>query len=165
MFKQLFPQCIDNAYRGHKLALWLFGVVVLVKLFQSLVSIFNGYSTLRAADGIPLDAFTPAGARTAVSLFAVLGLSGSIVCLICIVVLVRYRSMIPFMFALLLVEYLSRRVILHFLPVARLGTPPGSIVNLIILSLIVIGLVLSLRSHAGPIPNQSLQPTAGRSDV
>jgi hypothetical protein len=50
MLKQLLPQCIDNAYRGHKLALWLFGLVVLVRVFQSLVSIFNGYSTLRVAD-------------------------------------------------------------------------------------------------------------------
>jgi len=153
MFKQLFPQCIDNAYRGHKLALWLFGVVALVKLFQSLVSIFNGYSTLRIADGIPLDTFTPAGARTVVSLFAVLGLSGSIICLICLVVLVRYRSMIPLMFALLLLEYLSRRMILHFLPVVRTGTPPGLIVNLVILALMVIGLVLSLWSHSGPMPS------------
>ena len=73
--------------------------------------------------------------------------------------------MIPLMIALLLLEYLSRRVILHFLPVARTGTPPGSIVNLIIVALMVIGFALSFWSHAGPMPNQGLQPTADRRDV
>jgi len=144
MFKQLFPQCIDNAYRGHKLALWIFGLAVLVRLLQSLVSIFNGYSTLRVADGIPLDTFTTGGARTVVSLFAVLGLSSAMIGLLCVCVLVAYRSMISFMFALLLLEYLGRRLILYFLPLARTGTPPGQIVNFILLALMIVGLVLSL---------------------
>lgn len=53
---------------------------------------------------------------------------------------------IPLMFALLSLEYLSRRLILHFLPIVRTGTPPGSVVNLVLLAVMIVGLALSLRS-------------------
>ncbi len=147
MFNQLLPRRIDNTYRGYKLALWLFGLVVFMKVAMSLNSIFNGYLVASSADGIPLDTFTPAAARTVVSLFALLGLSNFVICLLCILVLIRYRSMIPFMFALLLLEYLSRKLILQFLPIVRTGTPPGFYVNFILLALMIVGLALSLRSQ------------------
>ncbi len=147
MLRQLFPRHVDNTYRGYKLALWFFALLVLIKLAIGLNSIFNGYVVASSADGIPLDTFTAAGAQAVVSLFAVLGLSQLMMCSLCILVLVRYRALIPLMFALLLLEHLSRKLILHFLPIARTGTPPGSVVNLVLLALMVVGLALSLRSR------------------
>ena len=147
MFDQLFPQRVDNTYRGYKLALWLFALVVLMKVAMSLNSIFNGYSVATSADGIPLDTFTSAGAQTVVSLFALLGNSWLMICLLCILVLARYRSMIPLMFALLLLEHLSRKLILQFLPMVRTGTPPGFYVNLVLLAVMIVGLALSLGSQ------------------
>src|SRR5712691_3030129 len=137
MFNQLLPQRIDNTYRGHKVALWLFALLLFMRVAMSLNSIFNGYLVASSADGIPLDTFTSLAARTVVSLFALLGLSNFVICLLCIVVPARYRSMIPFMFALLLLEFLSRRVILHFKPIIRTGTPPGLYVNLVLLALMI----------------------------
>ena len=64
MLEQLFPQRVDNSYRGYKLALWLFALVVLMKVAMSLNSIFNGYFVARSADRIPIDTFTAAGAQT-----------------------------------------------------------------------------------------------------
>jgi hypothetical protein len=147
MFNQLFPQRFDNTYRGHKLALWLFAVVVLMKVGISVGSIFNGYVAASSADGIPLDTFTLAGAQTVISLFALLGVSQLMFCLLCILVWVRYRTMIPFMFALLLLEYLSRKLILQFLPIPRTGTPPGTAINLVVLAVMIVGLALSLRTQ------------------
>ncbi len=147
MFNQLLPHRIDNTYRGHKLALWLFALLVLLKVIMSLNSIFNGYSVVTSADGIPLDTFPAAAAQAVVTLFAILGLSNLMICLLCMLVLVRYRSMIPFMFALLLLEHLSRRLIIYLMPIARSGRPPGSYVNLILLGLMIVGLALSLRSR------------------
>lgn len=60
MFSNLLPQRIDNAYRGHKLALWILALVVSVKIVQGLMVMFNGDSVVRSADGIPLDTYTPA---------------------------------------------------------------------------------------------------------
>ena len=145
MFNPLFPRQADNAYRGYKLALWLFALLVLMKAGIGLNSILNGHFVATTADGIPLDTFTPPGAQTVVSLFAILGLSQLMICLVGLLVLVRYRAMIPFMFTLLLLEHLSRRLILAFLPVPRVGTPPGFIVNLVLLALMIAGLALSIR--------------------
>ena len=144
MFDQLLPQTIDNTYRGHRLALWLFGLLLFMKLAVSLNSIFNGYSVASSADGIPLDTYPPAAARTIVALFALFGLAHFMICLLGILVLVRYRSMIPFMFALLLVEHLSRRLILLLIPIVRVGTPPAFAVNLVLAALMIAGLALSL---------------------
>ena len=147
MFDKLLPQPIDNTYRGYKVALWLFGLVVGVRITQSILVIFNGYSTARDADGIPLDTYTPAAAQMVVALFAQASLWRLTFCLLCVLVLVRYRSAIPLMFTLLLVNYLAGQLILQFVPVIRTGTPPGPIVNLIMFALMIVGLALSLRSR------------------
>jgi hypothetical protein len=147
MFDKLLPQRIDNMYRGFKVALWLFGLVVGVRITQSVLVIFNGYATARDADGIPLDTYTPAAAQTVVALFAQGALSRLIISLLCVLVLVRYRSAIPFMFVLLLLNYLASQLIFQFVPLVRTGTPPGPIVNLIMFALMIIGLALSLRSR------------------
>ena len=148
MLKRILPRQIDNDFRGHWLALWLFGAVVLVKLGISMGTMFNGHEAASSADGIPLDTFTPAGAQTVISLFAIWGLAQFVICLLCILALVRYRAMIPLLFALLLLEYLGKRVILVFLPLAKTGTPPGSIINLVLLGVMIIGLALSLQARA-----------------
>jgi hypothetical protein len=120
---------------------------------MSLNSIFNSYSVATSADGIPLDTFTPAGVQAFVSLFAILGLSNFIICLLGLVVLVRYRSLIPFMFALLVFEHVGRKLIFYFLPIVRTGTSPGSYISLGLLALMIAGLALSLRSVGPKIPD------------
>ena len=66
------------------------------------------------------------------------------ICLLCILILVRYRAMVPLMFVLFLVEFLSRRVVFEVLPIQRTGTPPAFYVNLALLAVMVVGLALSL---------------------
>jgi hypothetical protein len=70
LLDRIFPQQFDNSYRGHKLALWLFGLLVLMRLGISLSSIFDTYNVVRSADGIPLDTFTSGGAETVVTVTA-----------------------------------------------------------------------------------------------
>ncbi len=147
MLNPILPRQVDNDYRGHKAALWVLALLLLMKVSMSVNSIFNGRLVASSADGIPLDTFTAAGAQTVVSLFAILGLSQLTLCLVGILVLVRYRALMPLLFSLLLLEYVGRRLIFHYLPVPRTGTPPGSTINLILLALMVVGLVLSLRNR------------------
>jgi hypothetical protein len=162
MFNQLFPQRIDNTYRGHKLALWLFGLILFMRVVMSLNSIFNGYIVASSADGIPLDTFPSAAARTVVSLFALLGLSNFMICLLGVLALVRYRSMVPLMFALFLLQQLSGRVILLLSPIVRTGTPHGFYVNLILLALMIVGLALSLRRKGNLSGELELERNAPR---
>ncbi len=78
MLDRLVPHSVDNTYYGYWLAPWFFAVVVFMKLGIGLTSIFNGYAVASSADGIPLDAFTPAGAKAVVSLLAAWGLALSL---------------------------------------------------------------------------------------
>ena len=149
IFNRLFPPRADNTYHGSRLALWIFGLLVLVRSAIGLGSIFNGYPAASSADGIPLDTFTPAGVQTILALFGLLGVSQLVFSVLCVVVLVRYRSLIPLMFVLLLLYQLSRKLILYYLPIPRTGAPPVSAINLTILGLMIVGLVLSLRGQAG----------------
>jgi hypothetical protein len=137
MFDRLLPPRADNSYRGHKLALWLFALVVLVKTSIGLGTIFNGRNAAISADGIPLDTFTPAGAQAFVSLFAAWGLAQAIIGLLCVVVL----------YSLLLLEHLARKFMFIAMPVARTGEAPGFFINLALVALMVAGLLLSLRTQ------------------
>ena len=95
-------------------------------------------------NGIDLDAFTPAGARAVVSLMGLLGISQLTFCLLGVVVLARYRALIPLLFALLLLSHLSGRLFMRLMPIVRTGNPPGRLVNLLLLAVITVGLALSL---------------------
>lgn len=141
---QFLPPRLDNSYHGSRLAPWLLGLVVTVKLLQSLVSIFLGRSVAMSADGIPLDAYTPAGAQTVVALFALLGIARLPFYALCLLVLARYRSAIPLMLALLALEYMARSLALYFVPIARTGTAGGLVVNRVLFAMMIVGLALSL---------------------
>ena len=71
---RFLPRSIDNAYRGHKLGLWLFAALAFVKAAMGMNCIFNGYSVASYADGIPLDAFPSGASQTIVAHFALWGL-------------------------------------------------------------------------------------------
>jgi hypothetical protein len=150
MLERLFPRPVDNRYEGYKAALWLLGLVTAVTIFQGVAVIVNGYSTLMSADGIPLDTFPEAPAQTVVALWAQRGLYRIILCLLAALALVRYRSAVPFMFALLVVNYLASQLVFMFLPVVRVGSPPGPWVNFAMFVLTVVGLVLSLMRPRTP---------------
>ena len=80
-----------------------------------------------------------------ISLFAALGLFQLLLGLQGVVVLIRYRAMIPFMYLSFLILQLSSRVIRLAHPIATPdGHPVGYYVNLAILAMTLIGLVLSL---------------------
>src|ERR1700689_1082033 len=122
MLGSLFPRSVDNAYRGQSLALWFFAVIVILKLCLSLDAIFNGAFMARAGDGIPLDTFAPADSQAVISLYALWGLEHAVICLMCLFALFRYRTFIPFLYLLLLLEQLSRKlIVLRFSPLSAVG--------------------------------------------
>jgi hypothetical protein len=146
MLNQIFPHQFDNNYRGHKLALWLFALLVLMKLGMSLSAIFDGYNMARSADGIPIDTFPSGGAEAVVSITALLGLSHFLLASLGVLALIRYRAMIPLVYVLLLVEYFAKKWILLVHPIVRTGTSPSTYVNLVLIALLIVGLALSLRT-------------------
>lgn len=144
MLARLLPPSLDNAHRGHKLALWLFGLFIAVQLIISMNTIFNGRTVVSSADGVPVDRYPAAAGATIVSFFALLGLARLTVTLLCILALVRYRAMIPLLCTPLLLQHGARLLILRVLPIDRGPAPPGSFITLALAGLLVAVLALSL---------------------
>jgi hypothetical protein len=149
MFDKLLPQPIDNKYSGSKIALWLLGLIVFVHTLQSVLVLVNGYSIAQSADGIPLETYPASAAQTILAIFMTASLRRLIISLICAVVLFRYRSAVPLMFVVLGVSYLAGQVIFQFVPIVRVGTPPGVIMNLIMFGFTIVGLALALWRRGG----------------
>jgi hypothetical protein len=144
---RILPQRLDNAYGGRVVALWLFAAVLLMKTGIALGTVFNGRAAAQTADGIPLDSFGAAGAAAFVSLFAAWGLAQLVISAIGVLALVRYRVMVPLMFALLLFEHVVRRVIFVVLPIPRDGAAPGLAINVALIAVMVVGFALSLTTR------------------
>ena len=145
MAYRLLPERIDNSYHGSRIALWLFALVVLFKSAQSLAALFSGGMVAIKADGIPIDTYPPAAAQTFVAIFALLAFVHLLLYALCFLALARYRSLVPFMFGLLMVSYVGRQVIFTFLPVVRVAAFPASTINLVLFGLMTLGFALSVR--------------------
>jgi hypothetical protein len=147
MLDRILPERFDDPYRGHPLALWLFYAITLMTIARSGIHIFRSDGGAQSIATIPLDAFGPGGAATVISLFALWGLSQLLLGLLFAVVALRYRAMIPLMYALILVEYAGRIAIGFAKPIVTVGTPPGGPGSIAMIALGAIGLVLSLRTR------------------
>lgn len=150
MLNRLFPKQVDNRFDGIRAALWLLGLFIALKLVMSVNSILNTASVATGADGIPLDSFGPAAAREVLKLFALTSLGQLALAVIALVTLIRYRALVPFIYLVLIGEFLARRFIVQSYAVARTeSTPVGWYVNMGLLTLLTVGLMLSLIPSRG----------------
>ncbi len=150
MFERVLPQRADNAsYRGSKAALWLLALVIFLKCAIGLGTIVNGRAAAKDADGIPIDTFSAAGEQAFVSLFAAWGVAQVTINLVGVLVLVRYRALVPLVFMLLLVEHLARKLVFEILPMPKVATATGTYINLALVAVMTAGLLLSLWRRRG----------------
>ncbi len=145
MLGRIFPRQADNRFTGLRPALWLLGLLRALKLAMSLNSIFNTESVAAGADGIPLASYGPAAARQVLLLFALLALGQLTLTVSALVTLIRYRTLVPLIYLILLGEQLARRAIAqsYAAPGARM-TDVAWFVNYGLLTMLVLGLALSL---------------------
>ena len=153
MLSRLLPKQADNSFAGHRAALWLLGLFIALKIVMGVNSIFNTQSVAGGADGIPLDSYGPAAARQVLTLFALTALGQLTLALVGLTVLVRYRSLVAFMFAVFLAEQIARRLIVQgYAVVSTEGGSPGLYINLGLMALLALGLMLSLIRARQPSP-------------
>lgn len=145
------PRSIDNRYRGRKLALWIFWVVVLVRAAQGVSLLVNGPSIVREADGIPLETFPPAAAQSVVAMFVLSGSARLVLSVMALLVFIRYRSAVPLVLALLALDQAAKQLLLYAYPLYRVGNPIGPTVNGVLLFLTITGLVLSVWGKRPPV--------------
>ena len=135
---------------GKPVALWLLGFVLFLKLAIALGAIFNGHYAASVADGIPIDAYTPQGTQAFLSVFASLGLSQFMLSLLGVLLLLKYRPLVPIFLLVLLTEYLAHKGINAYMPIARFANAPGGAINWAIFGVMLLAFVLSMRQRNVP---------------
>jgi len=144
MLKRLFPDAFDNRFRGLAPALWLFWPIVLMSLAIDLGGIFAPDGGAQSADGIPLSTYDHAGAAAVIGVAAFLGLASLMFDLLCVLAALRYRAMVPLLYALLVAQFLAHKAIGAMKPIPRIPSASGGEIALTIFAVTVLGLVLSL---------------------
>lgn len=144
---KVLPKTITNDYTGKRIAERLFLVITLVTLIRSLIHIFAPDGGAQTIATIPLDTYTQAGAATVIMIFSLWGLSQLLMGVVYLMVYLRYKSLIPAMYVLLIAEYIMRIFIGWMKPIETLGTAPGGIGNWILVPLCSVMLALSLSKN------------------
>lgn len=161
VLERLLPSPADNTYQGHRAAFVGFALIALVSLGRSLIHVFaddaglQRIGTLITFEGDP-------DPDAAVHLFGALwGLGQLIIALLYVLVLLRYRSLVPLMYVTLVLEWGGRLLIGRFLhPLGETyftGTAPGAAGAVPAFLLVLVMLALSLR---GASREATAAPTA-----
>ncbi len=144
---KVLPKVIDNQYKGNNIAKQVFLAITILTLIRSLIHVFAPDGGAQSIATIPLDTYTQAGAASVIMVFSLWGLSQLLMGVMYLVVCLRYKSLIPAMYVLLIAEYIMRIVIGMMKPIETVGTAPGGVGNWIIVPLCIIMLWLSLSKN------------------
>ena len=145
MLKILFPKSISNHYSGISIAKWVFVAMTVLTIGRSLAHIFLPDGGAQSIATIPLSEFTSSGATVIIGMFAQWGLTQLMFGLLYVLVLWRYRSLIPLMWLFIIFEWTGRLLLGFYKPFETVGQAPGGIGNMIFPVLAVVMLVLSLK--------------------
>jgi hypothetical protein len=147
MFSRIFPERFDNDFRGSRMAIWLFVPLIFIKFMMGFNSVFFTRFVATSADGLNLAAYGQQGAEAVLSLYALLGVAMALLALIGVAALVRYRTMIPFLYLVLLVQEIAGRGLSIWRPSEGSGPPSTHTASAFVLAafgLTLAGFILSL---------------------
>jgi hypothetical protein len=139
---RIFPKQVDNNFQSYKIAAIIFLLVTILTIIRSCIHILAPDGGAGSIAGIDVSV---AGGSDIVSMFAFWGLSQLLMGIVYLVVYFRYKSLIPFMYLLILVEYSGRIAIGLIKPLQASHTPPGAIGDYIMIPLAILMLILSLK--------------------
>jgi hypothetical protein len=137
----LLPAKVDNTVIGMRLPVYVFTLIAIVSTLRSCIHVFAPDGGAGSIAGMNLNV---EGAAGIVFAFALWGSAQLVYAIVQLVVAFRYRSLVPFMYVLLMVEVLLRMLVGRMKPVTFAHTPPGAIGNWVMLPLAALMLVLSL---------------------
>jgi hypothetical protein len=143
VFEIILPARADNTIRGSKIPFYVFIVVAAIGLVRSCIHIFAPDGGAGSIAGMDMNV---TGADEVIFAFALWGSAQFIYALLQWLVILRYRSLVPLMWSIQLLETLGRMLVGRIKPVTFAHTPPGAYQNYIYLGLAVLMLGLALRS-------------------
>jgi len=105
VLNKIFPPVADNNFNGHKIALWGFILFTLLMTWRSILHMFfEKYGFHEIANFLPIEG-DPDPMLLIYRFFSLWGFVQLIFCLVCWVVIFRYRALIPLMYLLWLFEW------------------------------------------------------------
>jgi len=152
LFEILLPATADNTIRGSKLPYYILILVAGIGTVRSLIHIFAPDGGAGSIAGMDL---TVSGAAEIIFAFALWGSAQLIYALLQWVVIFRYRSLVPLMWGLQLLETLGRMLVGRLKPVTFAHTPPGAYQNYLYLALSILMLALALWTGRKALPRSS----------
>ena len=163
MLERLLPANANNDYGGSKIALYALPLISTVLLGRSLIHFFKGDSGVNSIASIHVFPGTPDPNQVIYMFSALWGSQQLIMVVIIAIVAWRYRSLIPLMYGLLVLEVLFRLsvgVIHPLTPEYYERRPPGAVGNLPMLVVFATMFVLSLRPARGRAADRELARAA-----
>ncbi len=143
IFSTLLPARVDNTIRGSRIPFYVFGGYTLISTVRSFIHLLSPDGGAGSIAGMDL---TVTGADGIIFGFALWGSSQLLFAILQLLVVLRYRALVPFMYLMLALEVLLRELVGKMKPVTFAHTPPGAAGNQIILPLALLMLAISLWS-------------------
>lgn len=140
--KVIFPEKADNSYSGSKAAAIVFLLIAIIGTVRSCIHFLAPDGGAGSIAGMDLSV---AGAEGIIFAFSLWGSAQLLYAIIQLVIFFRYKSLIPFMYLLIIIETFMRMIIGHMKPVHFAHTPPGQISNYIMIPLCIIMFILSVK--------------------
>ena len=140
----ILPQIIDNNYKGHKIALYTFYLLLIITIVRSLIHIFAPDGGAESIASIPLDDYSLGAQSAIILMFSLWGSSQLMIAIFYFIVAIRYKSLISLMYCFLILEYVMRLLVGFAKPMDVLHTPPGAYANYIFPIVSIIMLYFSM---------------------
>lgn len=149
---RVLPKEFNNQFGGNRIALYFFYAITAVTLWRSQHHLFAPDGGAQSIATIPLDTYTQGGAAAVIGVFALWGLSQLVIGILYLLACVRYRSMIPLLYLLGILEYSVRALVTGvFKPIETIGTAPGAMANVPLAMVFTVMFVLSIWRREGAV--------------
>ncbi len=130
LFELLLPGKVNNHLRGSQIPLYFFAAYTLASTVRSCIHLLTADGGAGSIAGLDLSV---AGAPGIIFAFGLWGSSQLLFAILQILVVLRYRALVPLMYLLLIIEIALRMLVGFIKPVSFAHTPPGALGNWILL--------------------------------
>ena len=154
LMNKILPTEIKNIYKGHPIALWGFVVFLALMTWRSIIHLlYQEYGFHQIASFIVITG-DPDPMPMIYLFFSLWGLAQLIFCLVCWVVIIRYRELISLMYILFIFEWAIRLILYPLTDLALAnnelynnGSTPGSDAALIIVIILISLFLFSIKEY------------------
>jgi len=145
MLKILLPENADNTYKGHKIAEWLLYLYIFKSFFAGCVHMFASDGGAMSIGSVTLDAFSQGAADSVITVFGLWGMEQFVIGVIALIIIRRYKSLIPLLWAIYALEYFGRFATKFFTPgLVTANIPPGAVADIVLIPLAMIMFIIAL---------------------